>query len=135
MVGFEIIEHTADVGILARGVDPEEVFEQTSLGLFEIQGLWEPGEGERVDIQLEARDIEALLVDWLNELIYIHESRDAVFTAISVDHIYEGRLWGWVRVRPRDAEAEGTAVKAATYHQIKIVDQGDVWTARVYLDV
>lgn len=135
MVGFEVIEHTADVGIIARGESPEEMFEQASLGLFDIMGAWDPGEGETIEISLQARDLGALLVDWLNELLYIRDTRDAIFAGLSVDDIRNCRLRGWIRVAPRQGELEGTAVKAVTHHQLKVEELDEVWSARLFVDV
>jgi SHS2 domain-containing protein len=135
MAGFELLEHTADVGILARGDSPEEVVEQASLGLLDIMGAWAPGTGERIDIELEARDLGALLIAWLNEIVFIVESRDCAVAGLGVERAGEGGVRGWVSISPRKGASEGTAVKAATYHRLEIGREGDSWSARVYLDV
>jgi SHS2 domain-containing protein len=135
-VGFELIEHTADVGILARGDSPEEVFEQACFGLLEIMGAWAPGEGERIDIELTATDLGALLVEWLNEIIFLRTSKDIVVTSLSVDSVTGGRLRGWLRVAPSSGDLEGTDVKAATFHQLRVVEEEEEsWCGRVFLDV
>ncbi len=77
MKGFEILEHTADVGVRSTGATPEECFEQATLGLADIMGIWRPDGGEEVALELEAADLGALLVDWLSEVVYLHDSRDA----------------------------------------------------------
>lgn len=135
MAGFEIIEHTADVGILAAGADLKETFEQTALGLLEIVGVFDPGVGDPIEIELEANDPGALLVDWLNELLFIIDARDRLFNAVHIDSIDEHHLNAHVETSPRGDEPTGTAVKAATYHQLEVVRQRGGWRARVYLDV
>src|SRR5688572_5543828 len=92
MGGYEIIEHTADVGIAAEAPTLEGVFEQTALGLFEILGGWDPGAGEDTELRLEPADNAGLLVDWLNELLFIQETRDIVFTSLDVGKIDGGGL-------------------------------------------
>ncbi|MGH2754231.1 MAG: archease [Actinomycetota bacterium] len=134
MRGFEIIEHTADVGIRAHGATLEELFEQAARGLFDILDAWHPGAGEDVRVELEPSDRAGALVDWLNELLFIQETRDIVFTDLRVGKV-EGGLDASVRVRPRAGTLEGTAVKAATWHQLEVEPDEAGWRARVYLDV
>lgn len=135
MSGFEIIEHTADVGIRARGATREEVFEQMTLGLIDILGALRAGEGERIEVSLEARDLGALLVDWLNEVLYLQEARDAVFTDVDVSEVTDTSIRGALSVAARDDALEGTAVKAATYHRLEVRPDEGGWLATVYVDV
>ena len=134
MGGFEIIEHTADVGIRAFGATLEELFEQTARGLFDILDAWHPGDGEEIRIELEPADRAGALVDWLNELLFLQDTRDIVFRNLGVGKV-EGGLSATVSVGPRDDTLEGTAVKAATWHQLEVEPDGAGWRARVYLDV
>jgi SHS2 domain-containing protein len=136
MGDFEIIEHTADVGIRATGATIEEVFEQATRGLAHIMGIWHPGTGERVPIEVEARDREALLVDWLSEVLWLHDSRDALLGAVEVERVGAGVASGAVVLIPRAGRAvEGTQIKAVTYHQLEVRQAGSEWRARLYVDV
>ena len=74
--GFEIIAVTADKGIRAWGPDRPSVFRQAALGLWSL--MIEPATVECrsvVPIAVEAEDQEALLVAWLNELLYLYEAK------------------------------------------------------------
>jgi SHS2 domain-containing protein len=135
--GFEILEHTADVGIRATGDSPEEVFAAAGEGLASILGAWFPGEGEMHPVRVEAGDPGGLLVSWLDELLYLHESRDAVFGGFDVRRVCEGELEAETRLAPRgDRELEGVGVKAATYHRLRLEREPNRgWVADVYLDV
>jgi SHS2 domain-containing protein len=135
MGGYEIIEHTADVGIEATDPTLEGLFEQVALGLFDILGGWEPGPGDQHEVTLEPADLGGLLVDWLNELLFIQDTRDIVFTGLDLGKVAEDGLRASIATKPRTMTLEGTAVKAATYHRLKVVNGVDGWTARVYLDV
>ncbi len=136
-MGFEILEHTADVGIRARGGSLEELFEQATFGLLDIQGTWVPDEqGDGLSIELEAPDVGALLVDWLDEVIYVHDARDALVSAVELRKVSASRASGVLTLVPRgDRRPMGTAVKAATFHRLKVVQDGDEWLAEVYVDV
>lgn len=134
---FEVLEHTADVGLRARAATAEEVFEALGEGLATLQGAWFPDGGAERSVRVEASDREALLVAWLDELLYVQESEDAVFTGLSVDRVEPTSLAARVWLSPRgDREMEGVGVKAATYHRLRVdreLDGG--WVGQVYLDV
>jgi SHS2 domain-containing protein len=136
MARFEILEHTADVGILAAGDTIEDVFEQATWGLAHIMGIVRRGRGTQVAIDVAGDDLGSLLVDWLSEVLWLHDSRDAVLTDMDVRSVKDGRAVGAVMLAPRgDAEVEGTQVKAITYHQLAVEEGPDGWSARVFVDV
>lgn len=135
MGGFEIIEHTADVGVEAWDETPEGCLEQATLGLLDITGTWQPGPGEPHAIQVEGRDLGSVLVEWLSEVLYLQDARDAVVTAVDVDSVTETTAGGTVDLRSRTAEPAGTAVKAVTYHQLTFERGDDRWRARFIVDV
>jgi SHS2 domain-containing protein len=136
MGGFELLEHTADVGIRARGATLEEAFEQATQGLAEVLGALRPGPGETVAVEVTASDPGALLVDWLNEVLWLHEVRGhAGVAAVRVELVEGDRAAGAVTFSSTDPPAEGTFVKAVTYHRLRVVRDAGGWLAEVYLDV
>ena len=136
MSPFEILEHTADVGVRATAETLEETFEQATLGLLDISGTYMPGEGERVHIDVSANDIGGVLVDWLEEVLYLQDTRDAVIGSVRVDRVGDTEASGVVTVAPRPGDIEGTAVKAITYHQLHVGRSDDGgWVAVVYVDI
>jgi SHS2 domain-containing protein len=136
MGGFELLEHTADVGIRACGATLEEVFEQATLGLAEVLGALRPGPGEAVAVAVTAGDPGALLVDWLNEVLWLHEVREhAGVAAVRVERVARDRADGTVTFSSTEPPAEGTFVKAVTYHRLRVGRDADGWLAEVYLDV
>lgn len=134
---FEILEHTADVGLRARGATPEEAFAGVAEGLATLLGAWFPGEGTDQRVHVEGEDLESLLAAWVDELLYLHEVHDVVFGGFDVERVSERTLDARVRAAPRgERELEGIGVKAATYHQLEVGRDGDgSWFARIYLDV
>lgn len=133
---YEFLEHTADVGIRAAGSTPEEVFAAVGEGVAEILGVWSEGEGEEREVHVEASDPEALLVSWVDELLYLQEAGDAVFGGLEVDRVGERELSARVRVAPAAGrELEGQHVKAATYHRLRLAREEGGWVGEIYLDV
>jgi SHS2 domain-containing protein len=139
MARFEILEHTADVGIRGEAVDLSGVFEQATLGLLDIVGTWAPDveATEQIELEVQADDRGALLVDWLGEVLYVGDSRDAVVTSLDLTDVSEQRAVGRLGIAPRDEAAYegGTQVKAITYHRLAVEQTDDGWTATVYVDV
>jgi SHS2 domain-containing protein len=136
MGGFELLEHTADVGVRARGATLEEAFEQATLGLAHVLGACRPGPGEAVAVEVTAGDLGGLLVDWLNEVLWLHETRGhAAVAAVRVERVGDGRATGSVTFSSTDPPADGTFVKAVTYHRLQVGRDGHGWLAEVYLDV
>lgn len=134
---FEILEHTADVGLQSRGATPEESFAGVAEGLATLLGAWFPGQGTERWLHVEGEDLESLLAAWVDELLYLHEVEDVVFGGFVVQRFADQGLEAQVRTTERgDRELEGAGIKAATYHRLRVAKEPDgSWLARIYLDV
>jgi len=76
---FEIIDHTADMGIVAYGTDVEELFSNAALALFSL--ITEPERIEEklhLDLEISSEGRDSLLVEWLNELIYLFDVKHII---------------------------------------------------------
>jgi DNA mismatch repair protein MutS len=84
-----------------------------------------------------AADLPGLLVRWVDEVLYLLESRDAVLGGVSVRQVDAGRAVGAIRLAARgDRELESMGIKAATLHRVRFEQGPDgAWSADVYLDV
>jgi SHS2 domain-containing protein len=134
--GFELLEHTADIGIKAWGDSLEEAFEQAGSGLAEILGVWRVAHGTVRDIRANAGDQAALLVDFLNELVVLQESEGVGFAGIAVRQLSSTGLEALVETVPLDGEPKGIPVKGATYHKLRVDQRPDGGAeVQVYLDV
>lgn len=134
--GYEFLEHTADLGIRAWGPTVEEAFAAAAQALAELMGAWFPGEGRERPVGVEAPDREALVVAWLDELLYLHEVHDVVFGGFEVERVRPHRVDARVRAAPRGArQLESPGVKAATYHRLRLAREGEEWVVEVYLDL
>ncbi|HET9722886.1 MAG TPA: archease [Actinomycetota bacterium] len=134
--GFELLEHTADIGIRAWGPDTSGALTQATLALAELMGIRVSGPGTRRRIRVTARDLPGLLVALLDELLWIHESEGAGFVALDVIGLSERNLVAELETAPAPAEPAGIGVKAATYHQLAVEPRADGGVeARVFLDV
>ncbi len=134
---YELIDHTADIGIAAYGDDLEGAFASAAYALFSIIAELD-GVGEDVsrDVEVDARDVEGLLVEWLNELIYIFDTENIIFKTFKIDEIGENNLRARCFGERVDLKRHHlkTGVKAATYHMVE-VQKNDGVRVQVLLDV
>ncbi|MBE0429635.1 MAG: archease [Thermoleophilia bacterium] len=138
MPAYEVIEHTADVGIRAYGDTEWQAFENAALGMFslitELSGVNAEIE---FPVDVQADDHETLLVDWLNELLYIFESNRVLLSRFEVteleDSHLKGRAWG----EPIDKTRHElkSDIKAVTYHMLKVKKVDDRWQTAVIFDI
>jgi SHS2 domain-containing protein len=133
---FEVLEHTADVGLRITAETREAILETAGEGLATLEDAWFPGEGDEREVVVEASDMPGLLVAWLDELLYLRDAEDVVFGGFAVEQAGDGRLRARVRTAPRgDRVLESAGIKAATYHGLRFEATNGGWTADVYLDV
>jgi SHS2 domain-containing protein len=134
--GFELLEHQADLGIRAWGPTIEAAYEQAGWALADVLGVRvEAPRGEERTIHVNGEDRGGLLVDFLNELLTLHETEVVGFAGIEVRSLTETVLDARVDVAPFEG-AEGIPVKAATFHRLRVGERPDGSVElRVYLDV
>ncbi len=136
MGAYEILEHTADVGLRARGPSLEDVFATATEGMMEIAGTWHPGQGEELPLKVEAGDLAALLVEWLGEALYVQDSGGVSVAGVRVDRVEGSEAAGALIVRPFAGDpSEGVQIKAVTFHQLAVERVADGWTATVFFDI
>jgi len=134
---YKIIDHTADVGIEARGKNLEEAFEEAAKGMFAIitdNARIDSRKERRVEIQNEG-DEEMLLVDWLSELLYIHDVENLVFGKfdVTIDEKLVGMAYG--EEYSREKHGYGVEIKAVTYHMLEIKRDKKGVLIRVLFDI
>jgi len=141
MKKFEILEHTADIGIAAYGKTRKEVFINTAKGMFEIIAgeNKNPKENFYDKIKLEADNLEGLLFAWLNELLYIGETRLVILNKFHIKELSDFQIKAEVegmKINPPSIKIE-KEIKAATYHllEIKKDEESGLWRAQVIFDI
>jgi SHS2 domain-containing protein len=125
---YELIEHTADIGIKLKGKDLRGLFKNVALAMFDIIAEKKTGENKKQKIKIKQRadNLEELFINWLNELI---------FSDFQVNKINERELQATGIGEDIKSYKVNTEVKAATYHQLKIAKTASGWQAEVIFDV
>ena len=134
---FEIVDHIADVGIIAYGADISQAFANAARALFSlITELDDVAEVLYRDTELTAADEESLLVEWLNELIFLFDVENIIFKRFDITQLNNTQLKARSYGEKVDSAKHKlkTGVKAATYHMLKI-SKGDGCKVQVLFDI
>ncbi len=137
MKRYEEIPHTADWSFRAYGRDQREVFENAAFALFAMEGApmsdRGPAVGTRRAVDVDGLDKESLLVNWLNELLYLQESNRETY------HHFEIETFEATRLRAQVVGTPGLhidkVIKAVTFHNLQLRQTLDGWQAVVVVDV
>ncbi len=135
---FELLEHTSDIGVLARGKTRTDALISASRGLVSI--LVDPAAFRPLEerhFNAGGRDEAAQVVNWLNEILFFFDTESIVFVEFEIDSWTETAITGRARGERFDIDRHEfrTAVKAATYHQFESHPANGGWEIRVYVDV
>ena len=137
-MSWKIVDHTADMGLEVRTDTLEGLFIEAARGLYFVclhggAGMEHLESGERESIRVDGLDLEELMVSWLNELLFVLESRSLLFLPSSVH----------LRKTPLSLFSEGTLaavrpvsipVKAATYGGLVLREVPEPFL-RIFLDM
>ena len=135
---FEIIDHTGDVGVVAYGSDIKQLFSNAALALFSL--ITERGNIEEKlqrNLEISSEDRDSLLVEWLNELIYLFDAEHILFHRFDIESLSNNQLKATCygeNIDPSRHEIK-LGVKAATYHMLKIDKDDDSYKVQIIFDV
>jgi SHS2 domain-containing protein len=130
--------HGADIGVEGRGDTPAEAFEQTAMALTAV--VTDPAtlrDEVSVPIRCRAPDLDLLLFEWLNAVVYEMATGRRLFGGFRV-RITDGELTGEARGEAVDVSRHTPAVevKGATFTELSVRrDDDGRWRARCVLDV
>jgi len=135
---FEILDHTADIGIIAYGADFEELLSNAGLALFSlITDLGSIQDRLHLNLDVRSEDRDSLLVDWLNELIYCFDSKHTLFNRFDIETMTHSALKATCYGEGFDPSKHRikTGVKAATYHMLRLDTDDNGYKAQIILDI
>ena len=134
MSPYREVDHTADWALHVWAATMEELFAEAARGMVALtEAHGQPGAAVRRRIELAAEDHESLLVAWLQELLYYTETEERVFTTFQIEHLDSTHLRAEVEGAP--ASEPGKAIKAVTYHNLKINRTADGYETTLVFDV
>ena len=138
---YEVIDHTADIGIKAVGKTLEEAFINAAKGMFDLIA---PNDNvdktEERSFTIEEDDIVMLFKRWLEELLFLFDTEGFLPSEYQVELSNVNGLHrlvanvGGERYNP-DKHGSGMEIKAVTYHMMEIEKKGDRFYVQVIFDV
>jgi len=124
---YEFIDHTADIIIRATGDSLEDAFATAAKAMFAVITDSAPIDAiETFELEIDSIDLEGLLVQFLSELIVIHETEDVVLADFTITFGHDFTLKAIARGEKFDSlrHGRGTPVKGISYHMMEIEPGG-----------
>ena len=120
---FELIEHTSDVGIMACGETLAEAFANSACGMFSIiADLDNVNEDESRRVEITGDDVEGLLFEWLNYLLYLFDVENLLFSRFEIEEFEDTRLSAVCHGEKYNPSRHRlkSGIKSATYHMLEV---------------
>jgi SHS2 domain-containing protein len=146
---YRELDHTADRALWVWGQGLSDLFAGAAWGMYSLMGdLHGLVATHWKEIKLDAEDLEVLLVEWLNELLYFTEIEELLFLDFRIESVTADARFpsgpqvdahaaaqlvaqvGAVKALPTRAH-----IKAATFHNISLVKDKDGWSTEITFDV
>lgn len=139
MEKFKFLEHTADAKFQAYGRSLEEAFSNAALAMFSIITDTEKVKGNiKKDIECSSKDLKSLLYDFLEELVFLIDTKNFLLNNVKEMKIYKDEIY-FLRavVEGDEAETYETSgdIKAVTYNEMEIKEEKDKAMVQVVLDL
>jgi len=138
MKSFRVLDHTADIGIVVNGRDLKTLFENAGHAFFHLlTDLRKVRPRVEKKVEVGAESLERMMVDWLSELLYLHDVENLLFKTFQVESVGKDGLRARVVGEPFQKETHviKTEIKAVTYHQIRVAREKGGWRARIIFDL
>ena len=135
---YQIIDHTADLGIIVKGPDAKSLFIHAAQAMTDL--MVEGDLSDKIatrDVLVKGEDFPDLMVRWLGEILYLFEGENLIVNSIEVKSISAIQLQGTLTLSSFDPKRHQVLreIKAVTYHQISANKVDDGWEAKVIFDI
>lgn len=142
---FELVPHTADLKMRVYGKTVPELFRNAVVGMFQLMNPQAKGcrvSNDRLlcpqlpiahQIHLASQDLEALLVDFLSEALYLSDSNNEAYLDAQIE-IVGTTINATVYGIPITGFSK-SEIKAVTYHDLSIKQVNDMWQAELVFDI
>jgi len=135
---FEIFDHTADIGVIVYGENLKALFENAGEAFFRlITDVRKVRYRVEKRIEIGGETLDRLMVDWLSELLYLHDVENLLFRGFKVESVGEGGLKAVVKGEPfqQGVHVIKTEVKAVTYHRMEVRQDNGRWRVQIIFDL
>ncbi len=137
MKKYKQLDISGDVGLRIWGNNLDELFENAAKGMFNlITDISRIKETEKKEVVLNSDNNEYLLIQWLNELVFLFDTYGFIGKAFSINlerDMFKAEVSGGI-FDPETNESR-LLIKAATYHGLSIKKINSLWEATVIFDI
>lgn len=134
---YELISHTADIGIRVKANSLEGIFCNTASAMFDIMAKEKTPAPiiHSLEVSLNANSQEELAVFWLNELLSLSQAKQVIFDEFIINKLTNTILEAVVKGKGFNNYAIDTEIKAATFHELKLNQVKNYWQLELIFDV
>ena len=138
---FNYFETTADLGVEAKGKSLEEAFKEGAKGLYNIMvDIDKVDKKEKIEFEIEGEDLEELLYNFLNELLFYTDVENLVFSDFDIkiekdNNGYRLKCIAYGEKINKEKHNIKEEVKAVTYHMMEVKQEEDGWKIRYIVDL
>ncbi len=132
---FKFLEHTADIKFQAFGSSIEKVFKNSALAMFSAMSKEEVKKTKNFRFEVEGKDYESLLYNFLEELLYLFDSEHFFLSGFKSLKIKGMKLEAEIFGDDAKNYDIGIDVKAVTYNEMFVKEENRKWISQVVLDV
>jgi SHS2 domain-containing protein len=130
---FEFLEHPSELKIRSFGKGLPDVFVNSALAMMEfLFGKVPKSKIQYERLEVNANNLESLLVDWLAEILYLSNSKKRIYQNYKVLEFSDRKIIADVGSQKALAKDD---IKAVTYHELSISKQNGLWQATVVYDI
>jgi len=135
---IEYINHTADIGLIVRAPELEQLFVYSAKGMFSLIADTTSSTPDEIrKINVTAEDIVHLMHGWLSELLFVHETEHIIPIEYKISELTEQSLIAVIKGCPIQ---HGNIrlfreIKAVTMHNLEVKFNGTYWEAHVIFDI
>jgi SHS2 domain-containing protein len=135
---YEIVPHTADIGLRITAPNLDALLSEAGRAFYSVivANLDAVEPRSSIEFRIDGRDPAYLLADWLNELLFVFETKQLLLCTFEVKVNSDG-----IQATARgETYEEGRhlldhEVKAVTYHGLRVEPVNGEWIAEVILDI
>lgn len=138
MKNYELLEHTADLGIKVWGANLKELFINAASAMYELIADIDSVKGVvSIEVKADAQDRDQLLKNWLSELLYHFHVKDILFSEFLIKELDDKKIISVAKGEKIDRARHDLKheIKAVTFHNLKIEEEDGKLATEIIFDV
>ncbi|MFH1577918.1 MAG: archease [Candidatus Omnitrophota bacterium] len=144
MKTYEIIDHTADIGIRVYGKDPETLFFNAANAMFEVmleatkkKPIPKRVKHKKFMLNKKGSSLEDVFVAWLGELLYLFATEGLIMDKADIQALDSSGIHAEItgKIFDPDFDRIKTEIKAVTYHELEVIKTDKGYQAEVIFDI